>query len=94
MLRSCSDINKLLKNAHFDWLKKTLDKAWAKSRSRLPSPPLSYQLCLDIMFIEAHGSHRSEKHLLLSSSIYETFHIYHFAIRGATNDLWINDVIY
>ena len=60
MLRSCSDINKLLKNARFDWLeKKTLEKAWAESRSRPPS----YQLCVDIMFIKVHGSHRSEKHL-------------------------------
>ena len=60
MLRSCSDINKLLKNARFDWLKKkTLEKAWAESRNRPPS----YQLCVDIMFINVHGSHRSEKHL-------------------------------
>ena len=69
MLRSCSDINKLLKNARFDWLKKTLEKAWAESRSRLPSPSLSHQLCLDIMFIEAHGRHRLEKHLLLNESL-------------------------
>jgi len=69
MLRSCSDINKLLKNTRFDWLKKTLEKAWAESRSRPPSPTLSHQLCLDITFIEAHGSHRSEKHLLLNESL-------------------------
>jgi len=69
MLRSCSDINNFLKNARFDWLKKTLEKAWAESRSRLPSPSLSHQLCVDIMFIEAHGSHRSEKHLLLNESL-------------------------
>ena len=71
MLRSCSDINKLLTDARFDWLKKTLEKAWAELRSRPPSPqpPLSHQLCLDIMFIEEHGSHRSEKHLLLNESL-------------------------
>ena len=58
MLRSCSDINKLLKNAlYFDWLKKTLEKAWAESRSRPPSSSLSHQLCVDIMFIKAYGSH-------------------------------------
>jgi len=67
MLRSCSDINKLLKNARFEWLKKTLEKAWTESHSRPPSP-LSHQLCLDIMFIEAHGSHQSEKHLLVNES--------------------------
>ena len=69
MLRSCSDIYKLLKKARFDWLKKTLEKAGAESRSRPPSPSLSHQLCLDIMFIEAHGSYRLEKHLLLNESL-------------------------
>ena len=69
MLRSCTDINKSLKNARFDWLKKTLEKAGAESHSRPPPPPLSHQLCLDIMFIEAHGSHRLEKHLLLDESL-------------------------
>ena len=58
MLRSCSDINKLLKNQRFDWpKKKTLEKAWAESHSRSPSYPLSHQLCADIMFIKVHGSH-------------------------------------
>ena len=71
MLRSCSDINKLFKNAlFFDWLKKkTLEKAWAESRSRPPSPSLSHQLCVDIMFIKAYGRHRSEKNLLLNESL-------------------------
>ena len=40
----------------FDWLKKTLEKAWAESRSRPPSVNnmetyLSHQGCVDIMLM-------------------------------------------
>ena len=42
-------------HALIGWKRKTLEKAWAESRSRPPS----YQLCVDIMFIKVHGSHET-----------------------------------
>ena len=66
MLRVCSDISKLLKNAlFFDWLEKTLEEAWAESCRRPPSVNnMETSFALAVC-----GYHQWEQNLLLSESL-------------------------